>query len=67
VLHISDLHMLSVDGPQVARARLEAASRGSVLGAKWTANLTEIRRDGTPVDLVVFTGDLGDWEHATLR
>lgn len=32
-----------------------------VLGAKWTAKITEIRTDGTQFDLVVFTGDLGDW------
>lgn len=57
--------MRSVDGPQGERARLEAASRWRVLGASWTANLAEIRKDGTPVDLVVFTGDLGDWGHAT--
>lgn len=31
-LHISDLYMRSVDGPQAARARLEAASRWRVLG-----------------------------------
>src|SRR5678815_2592529 len=57
--------MRSVDGPQGEQARLEAASRWRVLGANWTANLAEIRKDGTPVDLVVFTGDLGDWGHAT--
>jgi cold shock CspA family protein/HEAT repeat protein len=57
--------MRSVDGPQAERARLEAASRWRVLGEKWTANLAELRRDGTPVDLVVFTGDLGDWGHPT--
>jgi len=57
--------MRSIDGPQAARVRLEAASRWRVLGAKWTTNLADIRRDGTPVDLVVFTGDLGDWGHPT--
>ena len=57
--------MRSVHGPQAERARLEAASRWRVLGAKWTANLAELRRDGGPIDLVVFTGDLGDWGHPT--
>lgn len=56
--------MRSVDGPQAERAQLEAASRWRVLGAKWEANLAEIRSIGV-VDLVVFTGDLGDWGHAT--
>lgn len=65
VFHISDLHMRSVDGPQAERARLEAASRWRVLGAKWAANLAAIRKDGTAAELVVFTGDLGDWGHAT--
>jgi hypothetical protein len=57
--------MRSVDGPQADRARLEAASRWRVLGEKWSANLAAIREDGTPVELVVFTGDLGDWGHPT--
>jgi hypothetical protein len=35
VLHLSDLHMRSADGPQAARARLEEASRWRVLGATW--------------------------------
>jgi len=65
VFHISDLHMRSVDGPQADRARLEAASRWRVLGEKWSANLSAIREDGGPIDLVVFTGDLGEWGHAT--
>jgi Calcineurin-like phosphoesterase len=38
-------------------------------GACWArsgaANLAELRRDGVPFDLVVFTGDLGDWGHPT--
>ncbi|HWO25740.1 MAG TPA: hypothetical protein VNO30_43675 [Kofleriaceae bacterium] len=65
VFHISDLHMRSTDGPQKDRARLEADARWRVLGEKWTANLAELRKDGVPFDLVVFTGDLGDWGHAT--
>jgi WD40 repeat protein len=65
VFHISDLHMRSVEGPQAERARLEAAFRWRVLGEKWAANLAELRRDGVPFDLVVFTGDLGDWGHPT--
>jgi hypothetical protein len=65
VFHISDLHMRSVDGPQADRARLEAASRWRVLGETWEANLAELRKDGVPFDLVVFTGDRGDWGHAT--
>ncbi len=65
VLHLSDLHMRTVEGPQAERARLEAASRWRVLGEKWTANLVELRRDGVPFDLVVFTGDLGDWGHSS--
>ncbi|HWO18301.1 MAG TPA: PQQ-binding-like beta-propeller repeat protein [Kofleriaceae bacterium] len=65
VLHISDLHMRTGDGPQAKRARLEAASRWRVLGEKWTANLEELREGGVPFDLVVFTGDLGDWGHPT--
>jgi 3',5'-cyclic AMP phosphodiesterase CpdA len=57
--------MRSVDGPQAARVRLGAASRWRLLGARWMTNLAEIRRDGTPVDLVVFTGNLGDWGDPT--
>lgn len=57
--------MRSVDGPQAERARLEAASRWRILGEKWAGNLAELRRDGVPFDLVVFTGDLGDWGHPT--
>lgn len=52
-------------GPQAARARLEAASRWRVLNEKWAANLAELRKDRVPFDLVVFTGDLGDWGHPT--
>jgi hypothetical protein len=46
--------MRSADGPQAARVRLEATARWRALGAKWTANLAEMRREGPPVDLVVF-------------
>lgn len=46
VLHISDLHLRTVEEPQAERACLEAASRWNVLGETWTANLAELRRDG---------------------
>ncbi|HWO23032.1 MAG TPA: metallophosphoesterase, partial [Kofleriaceae bacterium] len=65
MFHISDLHMRSPEGPQADRARLGADSRWRVLGEKWMANLAELRADGVPFDLVVFTGDLGDWGHPT--
>jgi predicted MPP superfamily phosphohydrolase len=61
VFHLSDLHMRSADGPQRERARLEAPFRWRVLGEKWDRNLAELRADGIPFDLVVFTGDLADW------
>jgi predicted phosphodiesterase len=65
VLHISDLHMRSADGPQADRAKGEAAFRWRVLGEKWKTNLAELRKDAGDFDLVVFTGDLGDWGHKT--
>lgn len=65
MLHISDLHMRAADGPQASRVRLEAASRWRVLGETWMDNLAELRKDGVAFDLVVFTGDLGDWGHPT--
>lgn len=34
-----------------------------MLGEKRSANLVEIREYGRPIDLVVFTGDLGDRRH----
>ncbi len=57
--------MRSADGPQAEQVRLEAASRWRVLGEKWADNLAELRADGKSIDLVVFTGDLGDRGHAT--
>lgn len=57
--------MRSVDGPQKDRARLEEPSRWRVLGEPWKRNLADLQADGTPVDLVVFTGDLADRGHAT--
>jgi hypothetical protein len=65
VFHVSDLHMRSVNGPQRERARREATFRWRVLGEKWQENLAELRKDGVPFDLVVFTGDLADWGHPT--
>jgi hypothetical protein len=65
VFHISDLRMRSIEEPQAKRAQVEAASRWRVLGEQWADNLTELRRDGVPFDLVVFTGDLGDRGHPT--
>jgi hypothetical protein len=65
VFHVSDLHMRSVEGPQRERARREAAFRWRVLGQKWRDNLVDLRKDGVPFDLVVFTGDLADWGHPT--
>lgn len=55
--------MRSIEGPQQGRARLEAGLRWRVLGEKWKLNLAELRREGLPFDLVVVTGDLGDWGH----
>src|SRR5512147_128856 len=60
VFHISDLHMRSADGPRVARAQQDAASRWLVRRKGWEDNLAELRKDGVPFDLVVFTGDLAD-------
>ena len=65
MFHISDLHMRSVDGPQGERARREVAFWWRVLFQKWRDNLAELRKDGVPFDLVVFTGDLADWGHPT--
>jgi tetratricopeptide (TPR) repeat protein/3',5'-cyclic AMP phosphodiesterase CpdA len=65
VVHLSDLHARSVDGPQAERARREAPLRCRVIGAEWDRNLAAIRDDGVPVDLIVFTGDLADWADAT--
>jgi len=48
VFHISDLHMRSVDGPQGARERRDAAFRWRVLRQKWKDNLAELRKDGIP-------------------
>jgi predicted MPP superfamily phosphohydrolase len=62
ILHISDLHMRSMDGPQSRRAGLEAAQRWRVLGPKWEENLNELC-DERPFDIVAFTGDLGDRGH----
>jgi predicted MPP superfamily phosphohydrolase len=65
VFHISDLHGRSEDGPQGERARREAPLRWRVIRKEWDKNLAALREEGRPVDLVVFTGDLGDWGHET--
>jgi WD40 repeat protein len=52
--------MRSVDDPQAGPAQRDAASRWRVLGKAWEDNLAELRKDGVPFDLVVFTGDLAD-------
>jgi len=65
IFHISDLHGRSEDGPQGERARREAPLRWRVIRKEWDKNLAARREDGRPVDLVVFTGDLGDWGHKT--
>ncbi|MBP8806152.1 MAG: metallophosphoesterase [Kofleriaceae bacterium] len=65
ILHISDLHARSADGPQKERARRDAAGRWRVLGAEWERNLDALRDDGVPIDVVTFTGDLGDWGDST--
>jgi len=65
IFHISDLHGRSEDGPQGERARREAPLRWRVIREEWDKNLAALREAGRPVDLVVFTGDLGDWGHET--
>lgn len=49
------------NGPQATRARFEAAGRTRVVGERWRENLDKLTEDGIPFDLVLFTGDLGDW------
>ncbi|WP_437948359.1 metallophosphoesterase [Sorangium sp. So ce296] len=53
VLHISDLH---VRGPR----ETEAWRRRRVLGEAWERNLDDLVKDGIPIDLVCFTGDVAD-------
>ena len=65
IFHISDLHARSTNGPQAERAKREAPFRWRVIGKAWDDNLKELQGDGRAVDLVVFTGDLGDWGHKT--
>jgi tetratricopeptide (TPR) repeat protein/predicted MPP superfamily phosphohydrolase len=65
IFHISDLHGRARVGPQADRAHREAPFRYRVLGPEWDDNLAAIRDDGRAVDLVVFTGDLGDRGDAT--
>lgn len=36
-----------------------------MIGSAWDDHLRELKADGIAVDLVVFTGDLGDWGHET--
>lgn len=36
-----------------------------MIGPAWDNHLRELKADGIAVDLVVFTGDLGDWGHET--
>ena len=67
IFHISDLHARSSNHPiakQAERATREAAFRERVIGAEWDKNLAEVRKDGV-VDMVAFTGVLGDWGHET--
>ena len=64
IFHISDLHGRGEDGPQGARVRREDPLRWRVIGDEWDKNL-EVLREAGPIDLVVFTGDLGDWGHET--
>jgi len=65
IFHISDLHGRSEDGPQGERAQREAPLRWRVIREEWDKNLAALREAGRLVDLVVFTGDLGDWGHET--
>lgn len=65
ILHLSDLHGRGAESRQGERARREAPFRYRVTGPEWDRNLAAIQEDGRPVDLVVFTGDLGDWGHPT--
>lgn len=65
IFHISDLHARSANGPQAERAKIEAPFRRRVIGKAWEENLKQLQEHGAPVDLVVFTGDLGDWGHKT--
>jgi DNA repair exonuclease SbcCD nuclease subunit len=53
VLHISDLH---VRGPR----ETEGWRRRRVLGGAWDRNLDHLVKDGIPIDLVCFTGDVAD-------
>ncbi|WP_437767332.1 metallophosphoesterase [Sorangium sp. So ce281] len=53
VLHISDLH---VRGPR----ETEGWRRRRVLGGAWERNLDDLVKDGIPIDLVCFTGDVAD-------
>ncbi|WP_437282852.1 metallophosphoesterase [Sorangium sp. So ce375] len=53
VLHISDLH---VRGPR----ETEGWRRRRVLGGAWDRNLDDLVKDGIPIDLVCFTGDVAD-------
>lgn len=39
ILHISDVHARSADGPQKERAKRDAAGRWRVLGEAWERNL----------------------------
>src|SRR3954470_5763891 len=57
--------MRSPDGPQKEKAQREAPLRWRVIRDAWERNMDEIASDGRAFDLVVFTGDLGDWGDAT--
>jgi predicted MPP superfamily phosphohydrolase len=65
VLHISDAHFRSSEGPlpeaRVLQVQREAWKRHRVLGDAWLKNLDEVSADGRPVDIVCFTGDVADW------
>ncbi|CAN94117.1 putative cAMP phosphodiesterase [Sorangium cellulosum So ce56] len=53
ILHISDLH---VRGPR----ETEGWRRRRVLSDPWERNLDDLVKDGIPIDLVCFTGDVAD-------
>jgi predicted MPP superfamily phosphohydrolase len=65
ILHLSDLHMRSIRGPQGERALREHSIRNRVITSTGPAGVRELLADGKPVDVIAFTGDLGDWGDPT--